>query len=307
VFSVKRLGLLGLAAVALVALLLAACGDDDDDDGGGSADIQASLDRIEESLQRTQLTTAMTTYRAEGLHELDGEVVDASEIGAGWSGTLDRLHAVTMGTDWPDDMTEMAATLGSELALAIEAIDADDLAATKEHVGLAHAAWHNLEHDAYAAIGGEVSNDGHDDAAEPTGHANGDNSATPMSSGMTDDGHSHMDMGTVEIADGDPVPTVELIVHEDPKAGWNLQIVTTNFAFAPSHASMEHVAGEGHAHLYVDDVKIGRVYGEWFHLASLEPGDHEVRIALNANDHRALSAGGELIEGTVMIHVADGS
>lgn len=43
--------------------------------------------------------------------------------------------------------------------------------------------------------------------------------------------------------------------------------------------------GEGHAHIYIDDVKIGRVYGEWYHLATanlnLSPGSHVVRVDLN--------------------------
>jgi hypothetical protein len=281
-----------LAIVASVALLFSAC-DDAEDNDASDADAAGSV-----SLEHTVLITAMNAYRTEGLHELDDEVQAASEMGAGWSGTLSRLHTVTAATEWPADLSEAARDLESELSAAVAAIKDDDLTAAKEHIGLAHAAWHDLEHDTYAMLAGEVD-EGHDPADASSGvddHAAADDEAstTPMS------GDIHMD--ALEIPAGEPVPTVELIVHEDAKAGWNLEIVTTNFTFAPEHASTEHVAGEGHAHLYVDGVKIGRVYGDWYHLAELESGDHEVRVTLNANDHRDLATGGETIAATVMIH-----
>ena len=33
----------------------------------------------------------------------------------------------------------------------------------------------------------------------------------------------------------------------------------------------------GHGHLYVDDVKISRLYGEWAHLGDLTPGTCDPR------------------------------
>ena len=85
-----------------------------------------------------------------------------------------------------------------------------------------------------------------------------------------------------------PVPTgLEVTADPDAMAGVNLHVVAAGFRWAPEHASGPAVAGEGHAHVYVDGKKIGRLYGEWTHLP-MTPGRHQVRVSLNGNDHRDL-------------------
>ena len=66
-------------------------------------------------------------------------------------------------------------------------------------------------------------------------------------SGMSHGGTA-MQHGRMEVGDAAAPPAVTLVVHKDPKAGWNLQVRVENFRFAPEHASTAHVAGEGHAH-----------------------------------------------------------
>jgi hypothetical protein len=91
--------------------------------------------------------------------------------------------------------------------------------------------------------------------------------------------------GTFE-ADSETAPTVSLAMHEDSASGWNAEIKTTNFNFAPEHAGGNHVDNEGHAHIYVDGVKINRVYGNWYHLESLATGEHDIEVRLSTNDHK---------------------
>ena len=62
-------------------------------------------------------------------------------------------------------------------------------------------------------------------------------------------------------------------------------------------------AGEGHAHIYVDGVKIGRVYGTWFFLGGLSPGEYEVRVTLTANTHPPYERDGEPLEAPVVVTV----
>lgn len=99
----------------------------------------------------------------------------------------------------------------------------------------------------------------------------------------------------------DSIPSIELTAHKDPKSGWNLQVVTENYRFAPEHASTDHVDGEGHSHLYVDGKKITRLYGEWYYLGSLEPGTHTVRVDLTSNNHSTLMYDGKEIADEVVI------
>jgi hypothetical protein len=92
----------------------------------------------------------------------------------------------------------------------------------------------------------------------------------------------------VAVPEGQPVPTVDLIVHDDPKSGWNLQVVIENLNITPESAGLAHVDGEGHAHLYINGDKITRLYGEWFYLSKdwLQKGSHEIKITLSSNDHK---------------------
>lgn len=96
---------------------------------------------------------------------------------------------------------------------------------------------------------------------------------------------------------------VSLEVTEDPMSGWNVTVDVSGFAFAPEHASGEHVPGEGHGHLYVDGQKVARLYGEAFHLEGLEAGTREIRVALYGNDHLPYLVDGAAVDATATIEV----
>ena len=131
---------------------------------------------------------------------------------------------------------------------------------------------------------------------------------------MTVDGHDHGEHGQgagsgtegahnhdalLEVpAVGAPGVTIEL--NEDPVSGWNLRVITENFRFSPEQTGGAHVANEGHAHVYVDGVKIGRLYGPWMHIATL-PTAAKVEVTLNSNDHRAFSVDGKTISAAVSL------
>ena len=117
----------------------------------------------------------------------------------------------------------------------------------------------------------------------------GPNAAT---CGVPSAGHG-MHHPPFEIPPGEPTPTLAIEATPDSMGGWNLRFATTDFRFAPEHAGGAHVAGEGHIHLHVDGVKEARVYGEWFHLPALPPGEHLISATLNTNDHREYQAGGK--------------
>jgi hypothetical protein len=95
-------------------------------------------------------------------------------------------------------------------------------------------------------------------------------------------------------------PSFEVQVLRDAVAGWNILIVT-DLRFAPEHVSTATVEGEGHAHVYVDGVKVSRIYGMWHYLNDLEPGTHEIRVELSNNDHTTIVTGDHVLEQTVTI------
>jgi hypothetical protein len=172
VSSARKLGLIALTLVALVALLIAACGDDDDDSGGNGADLTA----LEEQVTKAQVLAAMTVFRVEAIHDLDDSAQKAAEIEAGWSGQVDRMHIAMMSVTWPEDLKADADSLTAALGDLADAIEADDLEAVKGASGEAHAQWHDFEHETGTYLSGEAHAEdaGHEavatDAAEGDGH-----------------------------------------------------------------------------------------------------------------------------------------
>ena len=120
---------------------------------------------------------------------------------------------------------------------------------------------------------------------------------------VMDHGSMDHEHAVLELQQGDTFPTLDLVIQEDPMAGWNAQLKTTHFTFAPERASTDHIDGEGHAHLYINGEKITRLYGEWYHIGSLPTGENEIRVNLNANNHAAFTVNGEEIEDSVTIVV----
>lgn len=93
-------------------------------------------------------------------------------------------------------------------------------------------------------------------------------------------------------------PSVSIVLHKDSMSGYNVEIIPTNFRFAPEHVNTAVVPNEGHTHLYVNGKKIARVYGTWFHAGKelFAQGENEVLVTLNANDHSDLAVGGSRVE-----------
>ena len=110
-----------------------------------------------------------------------------------------------------------------------------------------------------------------------------------------DAGHEHHHQQSQDVGHLAQPPKLALEVHRDAASGWNIHLVTAHFHFAPEQVNREHIDGEGHAHLYVDDEKVARVYSAWLHLGDLTPGEHTLRATLNASTHEESSVDGELI------------
>ena len=105
---------------------------------------------------------------------------------------------------------------------------------------------------------------------------------------FADDDHKHK-----MVEANAPYPTLDVELIKDTKDGYNLIIQTTNFKFAPESVNQANNGNEGHAHIYINDVKY-RQYSPYFHLSNnlLEKGENEIKVTLNANDHGHLMANG---------------
>ena len=118
--------------------------------------------------------------------------------------------------------------------------------------------------------------------------------ATQMPAGMA--------MKTFDVSADTLPPTIGFDITPDSMGGWDVYATTTNFTFAPEHLDGAPVAGEGHAHLYIDNTLI-IMLAPWYHIDSLTPGTHTIRVGLFNNDHSAYSINGQHIEASKQIVV----
>ncbi|MEM8950872.1 MAG: copper chaperone PCu(A)C [Pseudomonadota bacterium] len=88
------------------------------------------------------------------------------------------------------------------------------------------------------------------------------------------------------VGDGEPAPSLGLSVEKDGE-GWRVLIETEEFTFSKDFVDLYHVPGMGHGHLYVGGMKMGRLYEPEAYIGALPKGQHEIRVTLNTNDHRA--------------------
>ncbi|MDJ0531533.1 MAG: hypothetical protein QNJ70_03405 [Xenococcaceae cyanobacterium MO_207.B15] len=105
------------------------------------------------------------------------------------------------------------------------------------------------------------------------------------------------------IAEGQPVPSIDLLVYEDSVQGWNLEFKLNNFEFAPEMVNEKHNPNKGYANLYVNGERTTRIYSNWYHLGNLPFGRNKVKVILNTNSHQSLMYQGKLIEDEEIIYV----
>ena len=99
------------------------------------------------------------------------------------------------------------------------------------------------------------------------------------------------------------MPSLTVMVHPDANRGWNLEVQTENFTFAPEQVNQANQPNVGHGHLYINGEKITRVYSNWLYLGSLDSGTHEITVSLHANGHEVWTHEGEAIAYTTTIDV----
>ncbi|MEM9319153.1 MAG: hypothetical protein AAGA70_09115 [Pseudomonadota bacterium] len=87
--------------------------------------------------------------------------------------------------------------------------------------------------------------------------------------------------------DGDTMaPTLSMQVIQGDAGDWIVSVETTHFSFAPEVEEPVHVPGEGHGHLYLNGLKLQRVYSETTVIGALPLGQYTVEVTLNTNAHQ---------------------
>ncbi len=116
-------------------------------------------------------------------------------------------------------------------------------------------------------------------------------------------GGGHAEMTRHETRESEKRIEVGIIADVDKGGGVNVYLTTLGWKWTPENIDQDHVPGEGHAHIHVDGEKLGRVYGPYYHLSGLEPGERHIRVTLNSNDHSDLTYDGRPVEASVTVDV----
>ena len=107
-----------------------------------------------------------------------------------------------------------------------------------------------------------------------------------------------------EVPAGEQAPSVRIAAEAEGE-GWRVTLEVRDFAFSRDGVDGPHRPGAGHAHLYLDGLKLGRVYDTETIVGALPEGEHELRVELNTNDHRVYSVDGLAVSDAVRVGGAD--
>ena len=117
--------------------------------------------------------------------------------------------------------------------------------------------------------------------------------------------HDHAMAEDYDTIESEVPISIDIAAEVDDDGNVSVEVITEGWLWTPENVDGEHVPGEGHAHIYVDDVKIDRMYGPSYELEGLEPGERHVRISLNSNSHEELTYNGEHVEAVVSVTIPD--
>ncbi|MCY3639341.1 MAG: hypothetical protein OXG80_09650 [Chloroflexi bacterium] len=150
-----------------------------------------------------------------------------------------------------------------------------------------------------------VTKPAEEDAHDHSAHDHGEDAHEEASEDDHAD-HDHSAHGHDAIESAVPI-SIRMIANVEDNGGVNISLTADGFRWTPENVDGPNVDGEGHGHVYVDGVKVGRMYGPHYHLTGLEPGERELRVTLNANAHNEMTYNGEHLEAIETITVPESS
>ncbi len=137
---------------------------------------------------------------------------------------------------------------------------------------------------------------------------------TPQDGQMDHSMHANMDHGSMDHSSMDQaamammpqVGILEMQVLPGADDGiWTVSLTTENFEFYKPEpgGDVPDADGQGHAHLYLNGLKLGRMYAPTAQINSLPAGQYTVEVALNSNTHAPYMADGQPVAAQAMIEV----
>lgn len=118
--------------------------------------------------------------------------------------------------------------------------------------------------------------------------------------------HSVMHQAQVAVPDGLPVPKLAMILTRDSEDGFNLHVELANFQMESPAARAEPLKNSvrGHAHLYLNGVKLTRLYAKDLHLRArlFRSSMNSLQISISDHNHAVWAAGNDPIQATILMN-----
>jgi len=125
-----------------------------------------------------------------------------------------------------------------------------------------------------------------------------------QTAGADDDAQGDKMVSVFKVPTDEPQPNLTMRVAEDSDTGaWKVNVETKNFRFSKELADGDHVAGTGHGHIYINGVKLGRLFENAATIGALPKGNHIVRVTLNTNNHQTYMVASKRVTATATITV----
>ena len=124
--------------------------------------------------------------------------------------------------------------------------------------------------------------------------------------------HTTMHQQLVDVSSRKRQPRLALEIRRDTMDGFNLRLNLEHFLMeSPPHKPNDETNTRskhlrGHAHVYLNGVKLIRIYGNEVHLPErvFTSGINSLEVSLNAHDHRQFALGAIPLKATLLIDPA---
>lgn len=125
--------------------------------------------------------------------------------------------------------------------------------------------------------------------------------------------HSHI---PIEVPEAAHIPALSLSLSKDVMTGYNLHIMLQNYIITPppidaksmedlmvTHIDKKTGSLEGHGHLYINGIKVQRLYGQDVHIPGnlLKQGTNSISVTLNNHSHMYWTVDQRKIVATIYI------
>ena len=101
-----------------------------------------------------------------------------------------------------------------------------------------------------------------------------------------------------------PYPSINLKVIKDKIDGYNIFIDLKNFNLNPSEIGGENISNSGYLQLFINDIRITRIYSDWVHVPQrfFNLKENFIKITIHSYLHDRFTIKGKPIEHIVKVN-----